>query len=110
MPEITCCVNCGRELESFGHDAQGNAPGKLKLFSVSSGGVICEDCANREKSDGDALIYRPTFDIIDTLRFFMTRPLSTFEKVNLKKETADSFGQIIAEYTSRYLVADILSE
>ncbi|MBQ6314905.1 MAG: DNA repair protein RecO [Mogibacterium sp.] len=110
MPEITCCVNCGRELESFGHDAQGNAPGKLKLFSVSSGGVICEDCANREKSDGDALIYRPTFDIIDTLRFFMTRPLSTFEKVNLKKETADSFGQIIAEYTSRYLGADILSE
>lgn len=108
MPELGCCVNCGRGLETFGSDGHGGTPGKIKLFSVSSGGIICEECANREKTDGSALIYKPSFDIIDVFRFFLSKPLNSFEKVILKQGVSGMIRQILAEYTRCYLGSDAL--
>ena len=110
MPEMTCCVNCGRSAESFGYDAQMRIPGRLKLFSVTGGGIICEDCANADKRESGALIYRPSFDIIEVFRFFLSRPLKTFEKVSLKKDVSEQILNILAEYTSLYLGVDILGK
>ncbi|MBR2540615.1 MAG: DNA repair protein RecO [Mogibacterium sp.] len=110
MPELKCCVNCGKPLEAFGRSNDGKVPGRLKLFSVSSGGVICEECANREKSDPGALIYEPVFDIIDVFRYFSDKPISTFEKVSLKQGVSDMIRRILAEYTGRYLGADVLGK
>lgn len=100
MPETGCCVNCGKSL------AEIPAP---RIFSVSSGGVICPDCAEEERQGGHALIYKPSFDIIDVFRYFETKPLQTFEKVTLKKEDAAVIREILANYTERYLDADVLS-
>ena len=94
-PELGSCVSCGREAR--------------KIFSVTSGGVICEDCANIEKSEGNALIYRPSFDIIDVFRYFQLKPLETFAKVTLKGSAASQMRRILADYTGRYLDADVLS-
>ena len=102
MPELGCCVNCGKPLSDFGS--------KAVQFSVTSGGIICDDCANIEKRDGRALIYRPAFDIIEVFRFFLSKPLSTFEKVILKKEVTDTIADILAGCTDRYLDVDVLGK
>ena len=99
MPEINCCVNCGKNLGEIQ---------KPRMFSVSSGGLICPDCADVENQGGSALIYKPSFDIIDVLRFFESKPLKAFEKIDLKKEDAKTVKEIIANYTERYLDADVL--
>lgn len=100
MPELGCCVNCGREA--------GEADGGYPLFSVTSGGIICADCAAKEKTEGNALIYRPAFDIIEVFRFFLSRPLDTFAKVSLKREVIESVRTIISGYIDRYLGSSAL--
>ncbi len=104
-PELGCCVNCGKPLENFGIEAGGKI---LRQFSVSSGGIICEECAAIEKTDGEALIYKPSFDIIDVFKFFISQSLKTFEQVSLKKEVSSTIRSILSEYTGRYLGADVL--
>ncbi len=100
-PELSCCVNCGKTPEKFG--------GGFSFFSVSDGGIICPDCADEEKRDADSLIYRPRFDIITVFRYFETKPLKTFEKVDLKPEVRNEVREMISEYAARYLGADVLS-
>lgn len=109
MPELRSCVNCAKDIGTFGRDDNGNIPGRNKLFSVSSGGIICEDCANEEKTNGSALIYRPSFDIIDVFKFFSSKPLNTFEKITLKPGVSEMIRKILAEYSRYYLGADVLS-
>jgi len=107
-PELGCCVNCGKPVGEFGYGPEGSRA--FKQFSVSSGGIICEDCAKREKTEPDALIYQPPFDIIEVFRFFMSKSISTFEKVKLKKPVSDMIGSILAEYTDRYLGVNVLGK
>ena len=99
-PELGCCVNCGKTPEQFGSG--------FRMFSVSGGGIICPECAEEEKREADSLIYRPDFDIISVFRYFDTKPMKTFEKVDLRPEVSNEVREIIAEYTDRYLGADVL--
>ena len=98
-PELKCCVSCGRDVGEI----------RIRQFSVTAGGMICDDCANKEKSELNALIYNPSFDIIDVFRYFLSKPLKTFEKITLKDDVAVTIRRILAEYTSRYLGVDVLS-
>lgn len=98
-PELGCCVSCGRSA----------AGGGVRQFSVTSGGIICDECAETEKSEPNALIYRPSFDIIEVFGYFQSKPLSTFEKVVLKGDVAGMIRRILAEYSDRYLDVDVLS-
>ncbi len=99
-PELDCCVNCGKALDNFGEG--------FRHFSVSGGGIVCPDCAEEEKREGGSLIYRPRFDIINMFRYFESKPLKTFEKVDLRPEVRGEVREIISEYTDRYLGADVL--
>ena len=99
-PELGCCVNCGRRPEDFGEG--------FKMFSVSSGGIICPDCAEEEKREADSLIYRPGFNIIDVFRYFSSKPIRTFEKVDLKPSVRKEVRDLLADYTDRYLGVDVL--
>ena len=101
MPETSCCVNCGKSLSEIARPRE---------FSVTSGGVICHDCAGIENQGGSALIYRPSFDIIEVLNYFESKPLKAFEKINLKEEDAKVVRDIIANYTERYLDVDVLGK
>lgn len=100
-PELGCCVNCGKALENFGEG--------FRYFSVSGGGIVCPECAEEEKRTAGSLIYRPRFDIISMFRYFESKPLKTFEKVDLRPEVRNEVREIISEYTDRYLGADVLS-
>ncbi len=102
MPEIGCCVGCGKAADRFGT--------RTPAFSVTSGGIICEECVSLEKREGNALIYSPTFDIIQVFRFFISKPIETFGKVSLKADVVHEIRTIIAEYISRYLGVDVLRE
>lgn len=108
MPELDCCVSCGRRPEEFGYEGPGGR--RLRMFSVSSGGIICEECANNEKTDTNALIYRPSFDIIDVFRFLLGKPVKTFEKVSLRPEVSGYIRRLLNEYTGLYLGVDVLSD
>lgn len=105
-PELKMCVNCGKSPDTFGKELQNGK--RARLFSVSSGGIICEECAKQEKTERSALIYGPDFDIIDVFSFFTARPLRTFEKVSLRKEVSGTIQAILAEYLRLYLGTDIL--
>ncbi|MBQ6440617.1 MAG: DNA repair protein RecO [Mogibacterium sp.] len=99
-PELSCCVNCGKAPGNFG---KGFPP-----FSVSSGGIICPECAEEEKRAADSLIYKPDFDIISVFRYFDSKPIKTFEKIDLKLGVRSEVREILSEYTSRYLGVDVL--
>ena len=79
-----------------------------KMFSVSGGGIICPECAEQEKTNSNSLIYRPGFDIITVFRYFESKPLKTFEKVDLRKNVSSEVREILAEYTDRWLGVDVL--
>ncbi len=100
-PELSCCVNCGKAPERFG--------GKFKMFSVSGGGIVCPECAEEEKREADSLIYRPDFDIISMFRYFESKPIKTFERVDLKPGVRNEVREILSEYINRYLGADVLA-
>ena len=96
-PELKQCVNCGKLLND--HE---------RSFSVTGGGVLCDECAGAEKTDPNALIYKPSFDIISVFVYFDSKPLKTFEKIDLRPEVSGTVRNILAEYTDRYLGADVL--
>ena len=54
------------------------------------------------------MIYRPGFDIIDVFRYFESKPIKTFEKVDLKPEVRKEVRELLADYTDRYLGVDAL--
>ncbi|MBR2674142.1 MAG: DNA repair protein RecO [Mogibacterium sp.] len=101
MPELECCVNCGRALADI------QAP---RMLSVSSGGIVCPECAEVENQGGASLIYKPSFDIINVLRYFESKPLKAFEKIDMKKEDANAAREILANYTERYLDVNVLGK
>ena len=94
-PSLEPCSLCG-------------APGTA-AFSVLEGGMICKDCASKkltEQSQSIAitrLIYKPEFDIVNTLRFFMEKPLSAFDKIAMEEDSARELQRIIREYYSYHL-------
>lgn len=106
MPELGCCVNCGKDIAHFGYDIGGGK--KAYSFSVSSGGIICENCAEREKTGSNSLIYRPQFDIITIIGYFMEQPLEKFERVTLKPEVSKQIKKILGEYIDHYMGVDVL--
>lgn len=99
-PELECCTGCGRPVSELG--------GGFRMFSVSSGGVICKDCAEQEKTSGNALIYKPDFDILSVIRYFYTKPLRTFEKAGLRAEVSTEVRNVLADYIDRWLGVDVL--
>lgn len=106
MPELHSCVNCGKKLEDFGYSI--GADKKAHAFSISSGGAVCEECSEREKSSGSALIYRPNFDIIDTMQYFYDNPLERFEKIGLKEDVSQDIKRILGQYIDHYLGVGVL--
>ena len=54
------------------------------------------------------MIYQPDFDIIDVFRYFTSKPLKTFEKVDLRPKVRREVREILADYTDHYLGSGVL--
>ena len=108
MPELSCCVNCGKKLDDFGYDLPNR--GRGHKFSVEAGGVLCEDCEIIERERSNALIFKPSFDIIDTILFFAKTPIEKFEKIALKAEVSQEIKSILNKYIDYYLGINVLGD
>ena len=56
------------------------------------------------------MIYKPSFDIITVFVYFDSKPLKTFEKIDLKPEVLKQVRAILADYIDRYLGTDVLRQ
>lgn len=112
MPELDSCVNCGKKKEEFGRvviDSKGKEK-LLKNFSISSGGIICEDCERIERDNPASLIYSPSFDIITLIKFFVEKPLKALQNTRLKQSVLDEIKIILTRYVKSYLGVEISDE
>lgn len=106
MPEIKSCVNCGRPYDR--HDKKANTG--LESFSVSAGGLMCNDCVKGLPETDISLLFRPSFDIVEVLRFLIESPLSIFAGVEIKPSIEDELRAILSSYLRYYLEIDILED
>ena len=93
-PNLDECACCGKD--------------ERAVFSIREGGMICSDCAkkiteNLHSEPSLRLIYAPKFDIVNTLKYFETQPLSTFRNIALDQEVSDGIKVLLREYISYYL-------
>lgn len=103
MPEIRHCLNCGKPYSKTDKDDF--------AFSVEAGGILCNSCIESAEpvpgGTADSLIFRPSFDIIVTLHYFIENPLKIFTKVVLKSEYSAELRNILNKYVNYYLDVDI---
>ena len=86
-PVTTQCACCGsRE--------------KLSFFSVADGGMLCDKCKELRQ---DKLIFKPGFDIVDVISFFVKNPMGNFSKIALNEGVAMELQAIIRDYMAYYL-------
>lgn len=105
-PELKCCANCGKKIENFEFNSQNKNP----AFSVESGGILCESCEEIEKSRGESLIFKPSFDIVSVLYYFYDNPFDRFEKLVLKSQISDEINRILSAYIKHYLGVNVLED
>lgn len=86
-PVLDRCAVCGKPVEK-------------PLFSVTDGGVICEDCRSEE-----SLIYPVSFDIINIFKYFISNPLKKLENIALNEEMGRMMQKIIRDYAAYHLDA-----
>ena len=91
FPEMSCCAICGSKEN-------------LKYFSISDGGIICENCRTKiADSEQVALIYKTNFDIVNTVEYLAYTPLSAFRKIALSSEIATELQKIARKYMEYHL-------
>ena len=105
-------------LGALGHDISlGNCmicgENNPNWFSVPEAGMICEDCAKKiteNTLDRGAyrLIYKPKFDIVNTIKYFKEKPMSGFDKIALEKDSAKELQSIIRDFFSYHLDLGLL--
>ncbi|MDD5822945.1 MAG: DNA repair protein RecO [Firmicutes bacterium] len=106
MPELDCCSDCGKPLDKM---VEERAP-KPVFFSIPAGGIICRDCVEQEKKNGESLIAEPSFDIVNVVRYFLDKPISQFERIVLKPKVSEELGVIVSRYIDYYLGVNVLEE
>lgn len=94
FPELNNCAICGEKPNN--------------IFSISAGGAICENCKkkiieNSHVDSGLRLIYEPSFDIVNTLKYFKEKPLSAFENITLGEGNSRELLTILKDYISYHM-------
>lgn len=107
-PELKKCVDCGKDVSEFGYKIPNGKIGHV--FSITSGGIVCEECGRIEKTEDNSLICSPAFDIIEVLDYLSYYPLEKFEKVGLKEDISNYLKRMLGLYIDRYLGIDVLLE
>lgn len=98
-PQISKCVSCGHNKE-------------LNWFVISEGGVVCENCLNKLKSNvNELLIYDVNFGIIEVINYILSNPLKNLENLALNEKTQEKLIQIIRSYIAYHLgIKELKSE
>lgn len=99
MPEIKKCVCCGSK-------------DNIGWFSVSEGGVLCENCKNKLQSIvNESLIYHVDFGIIEVINYILENPIKNLENLALNDKTKKTLNEIIRSYIGYHLdIRELKSE
>ncbi|MBN7772693.1 DNA repair protein RecO [Clostridium aminobutyricum] len=99
MPELKHCVSCGCEAEWVS-------------FCIEEGGVICQNCVKKLKSNmKELLIYDVDFGIIRVINYILCNPLKSFENLALTDDTQKQLKLIIRDYIGYHLdIRELKSE
>lgn len=99
MPELDSCVMCGE-------------PGPKRYYSVKQGGMICPKCCEElMNTDNEPLIYDTDFGIVDILKYFRDKPVSSFRKLALDDSVQKKLKNILREHFAYHLeIAKLKSE
>lgn len=86
FPALESCVSCGKKEE-------------LDHFSVKDGGIMCRNCAERMKTNGqEPLIFHIGFDIVNVINYVAKNPLASFSGVALSDDVAKELMHILKVY------------
>jgi DNA repair protein RecO (recombination protein O) len=92
-PELHHCLGCKSRL----------AP-TTNLFSASSGGVLCPNCAGSDPAG------RPiTVDALKVMRFLLTNDLETTSRLRMGPDLSREVEQLMRWYTSYFLEREVKS-
>lgn len=92
MPHLDGCVRCGKQTEGEKNGA----------FSVSEGGLVCENC-KKSGNINKSLLYSMKFDIIKILKSIRDNEIRVFENLALNDEVYDCLKSVIRDYISYHL-------
>ena len=84
-PQVLNCVSCGAE-------------GGSGLFSVSRGGLVCQNCTGKAP---DAIPLHPS--VLYALQFIAVTPVEKLYTFTLKEEVLAELDQVTERYLERYV-------
>ncbi|MFV0518621.1 MAG: DNA repair protein RecO [Aminipila sp.] len=99
-PQTKKCVSCGEK-------------DKLSYFSIKDGGLVCEDCFCKVKTNNikESLIFDTNFGIIEVMNYILSNPLKNLENLALNDITQERLKQIIKSYIAYHLdIKELKSE
>ncbi len=88
LPQVNQCACCGKESID-------------KYFSITEGGMLCNDCYN--DNNNDRLICNVDFGIVDIIKYFNDNPVKALEKLALDDEVCRKLQRIIKKYMAYHL-------
>lgn len=115
MPELDRCTCCGKETGGCNTQGEDKTAGSSEqeddkvpkgkiFFSIEEGGIICSKCAKEKSKEGQRpLIYQEEIGIIDILKYFQKRPMSSFEKLVLDESIETKLQTLMREYISYHI-------
>ncbi len=97
LPNIVSCGGCGSEKN-------------LTKLSIADGIVLCNNCYSKNNNEDrlSSLIFNVSFDILNIIIFFESKPLSTFRKLKLDGEKEKTIEKILEEYYKCHLGIDAM--
>ncbi|KGG80161.1 DNA repair protein RecO [Caloranaerobacter azorensis H53214] len=84
-PNLKTCVLCNNE------------PGNNIIFSIKNGGILCEDCKQKDNEG-----YIISKDILKAMRFLMYTELDKLDKMIIDDNTMVKLKEIIINYLKEY--------
>jgi DNA repair protein RecO (recombination protein O) len=79
---------------------------------IKEGGIVCENCLNKLKTNvNESLIYDANFGIIEVIDYILSHPLKKLENLALNEKTQEKLKLIIRNYIAYHLdIRELKSE
>lgn len=91
LPELSRCVECGKEEN-------------LHFLDIEGGGALCRQCGEKKiAADNDSLIYEAGLGIIKIMRYFLSNPLKRLENLALEDDVLHRMRRMTGEFARYHL-------
>lgn len=88
-PDVFSCFSCGREE-------------KLAVYSVSAGGLLCEDCLSRQAFPKEQSGIRICQSTVYTMQYAAAAPMEKLFSFTVTEEVLREFEMVMRRHVNRY--------